>query len=88
MLHHAPRPAETLKAIASLARPGGAITVIDYERHEDEALRVQQADLWLGFEATELRRAARDAGLEEIHFTKVPALAGAEAASTATSRGP
>lgn len=74
VLHHAPRPAETLKAIASLARPGGAITVIDYERHEDEALRAQQADLWLGFEATELRRAARDAGLEEIHFTKVPAL--------------
>ncbi len=76
VLHHAPRPAETLKAIASLARPGGAITVIDYERHEDEALRAQQADLWLGFEPAELRRlgARRGARRREIHFTKLPAL--------------
>ncbi len=73
VLHHAPRPVETLRAIASLARPGGAVTVIDYERHEDEALRAQQADLWLGFEPSELRKAAREAGLEDVQFTKVPA---------------
>jgi ArsR family transcriptional regulator len=72
VLHHAPRPAETVKAVAAMVRPGGALVVIEYERHEDEALRSQQADLWLGFEASELRRFARAAGLVDVHVTKVP----------------
>ncbi len=72
VLHHAPRPAETLRAIAGLARPGGALVVIEYERHEDEAMRAQQADLWLGFEPAELKKMARAAGADDVRVTKVP----------------
>jgi DNA-binding transcriptional ArsR family regulator/protein-L-isoaspartate O-methyltransferase len=72
VLHHAPRPGEALRSFARLARPGGSVVVLDYERHEDEALRAQQADLWLGFETSELRQLASDAGLEDIRITKIP----------------
>lgn len=72
VLHHAPRPADTLRRMAALARPGGAVMVLDYGPHDDEALRAQQADLWLGFEADELRRFAREAGLEGATVAEVP----------------
>ncbi len=73
VLHHAPRPADTLRRMAALARPGGAVMVLDYGPHDDEALRAQQADLWLGFEADELRRFASEAGLEQATVVEVPA---------------
>ncbi len=77
LLHHAPRPAELLRAVVSLAQPatktseGGAVVVLDYARHEDERMR-GQADLWLGFEPAELKRMARTAGLEKATVIPVP----------------
>jgi DNA-binding transcriptional ArsR family regulator len=79
VLHHAPVPARAMAALVALARPprgadrGGAVVVLDYEAHEDQALREQQADLWLGFEPRELKRLARAAGLEGIHWQRLPA---------------
>lgn len=72
VLHHAPRPADTVRHLAALARPGGAVVVVDYEPHADEAMRDQQADLWLGFESSELQRFAREAGLEDVRHHRVP----------------
>ncbi len=74
MLHHAAKPQEVLAQLAELARPGGSIVVIDYVAHEDEALRDQQADVWLGFDPTELRDMARDAGLSRPEVRPLPAL--------------
>lgn len=73
VLHHAPRPGDAMKGLAGLARPGGRVVVLDYEAHEDDGLRAHQADLWLGFEADDLRRFARAAGLVEATVTKIPA---------------
>jgi DNA-binding transcriptional ArsR family regulator len=71
VLHHAPRPAKVVAQLASLCAPGGALVVVDYLRHDDESMR-DQADAWLGFEASELRRFARAAGLEDIRVMKIP----------------
>jgi ArsR family transcriptional regulator len=71
LLHHAPRPVDLVKQLARLTRPGGAIVVIDYARHDDESMR-NEADLWLGFEPTELRRFAREAGLENANVNRLP----------------
>jgi ArsR family transcriptional regulator len=77
LLHHAPRPADLLRQLAKLARapkkdaPGGAVVVLDYARHDDESMR-DEADVWLGFEPGELRRLAKDAGLEDIEVAKLP----------------
>jgi len=72
VLHHAPKPADALSALAALARPGGAVAVIDYEAHVDERLREQQADLWLGFEPGELSALAGRAGLVEPNVCQIP----------------
>lgn len=71
LLHHAPRPIDLFRQLARLARPGAAVIVIDYERHDDESMR-DEADLWLGFEPTELRRFAIEAGLVDSEVIRLP----------------
>jgi DNA-binding transcriptional ArsR family regulator/2-polyprenyl-3-methyl-5-hydroxy-6-metoxy-1,4-benzoquinol methylase len=72
VLHHAPQPARVTAQLASLCAPGGALVVVDYERHDDESMR-DQADAWLGFDASTLRKFARAAGLEDARVTKIAA---------------
>jgi ArsR family transcriptional regulator len=72
LLHHAPRPVDLLRQLAQLAKKGAAVVVVDYARHDDESMR-DEADLWLGFEPTELRRLAKDAGLVDVEIVKLPA---------------
>ena len=73
ILHHAPRPPAALKELVRLARPGGVVVVMDYGAHEDERMRTEQADAWLGFEPAELRQWAERAGLVDVQVTPVPA---------------
>lgn len=73
VLHHAPRPVDAMRGFAGLAAADGAVVVIEYVAHEDERLRKQQADLWLGFEPRELARLAEDAGLQGVTTTRIPA---------------
>jgi ArsR family transcriptional regulator len=72
VLHHAPRPAEIVRGLARLVRPGGALIVLDYAPHDDETMREQQADLWLGFAPTELARFASEAGLCDVGLRTIP----------------
>jgi ArsR family transcriptional regulator len=74
VLHHAPKPASALARLSGLARPGGAVVVIDYQPHEDEGMRERQADLWLGFEPRELVGLAGRAGLTEPRVRTIPAV--------------
>lgn len=71
LLHHAPRPVDLVRQLARLTRPGGAVVVIDYARHDDESMR-DEADLWLGFDPAELRRIAAGAGLSDIDVIPLP----------------
>lgn len=71
MLHHAPKPGAVLEKLADLARPGGAVVVLDYARHDDERMR-EQADLWLGFSEAELKKLARSSGLHDTKISAIP----------------
>lgn len=71
LLHHAPKPAQVVARLADLCRVGGAVVVLDYVHHDDEAMR-DQADLWLGFRPAELLEFARAAGLEDVRTEVVP----------------
>jgi ArsR family transcriptional regulator len=71
LLHHAPRPVDFMRQLADLCRPGGALVVLDYGRHDDESMRTQ-ADLWLGFDPRELRRLASEVGFEDVRVTDIP----------------
>ena len=72
VLHHAPRPAASVEALASLLHPDGALLVLDYGPHDDEAMREREADLWLGFSGEELAKFARRAGLSEVSVRAIP----------------
>lgn len=78
VLHHAAVPDRAVHDLTALAAlpsqngPGGAVVILDYESHRDEALREQEADLWLGFEPRELRDLATDAGLTTIQQGRLP----------------
>ncbi len=72
VLHHAPRPEKTLAALASLARPGGTILVIDYAAHEDERMQRAHADVWLGFAPKDLEALVKKAGLSRPEVRRIP----------------
>lgn len=81
LLHHAPRPAALVASLGRLLRPNGvgAALFIDYAHHEDESMR-EQADVWLGFEPSELKAFAREAGLAQVHVAPLPSPARGEGA--------
>ncbi len=73
VLHHAPRPVQVLRSLGELAAEDGFVMVIDYVSHDDERLRDQQTDTWLGFAPGELVELARGAGLEQAQQVTIPA---------------
>ncbi len=73
VLHHAPKPGASIAALSKLLKPEGALVVIDYESHENETMREEQADLWLGFSAEELASLSKRAGLSEVSVRPIPA---------------
>ncbi len=65
-LHHAPEPSAAIREMARLLKPGGVLCITDLDTHNHTWQREQMADLWLGFERTDIRRWIADAGLAEI----------------------
>jgi DNA-binding transcriptional ArsR family regulator/precorrin-6B methylase 2 len=72
MLHHAPVPVRMVSALADLLAPGGRLLVVDYAPHTNEFMREAQADVWLGFEPSELVAFATAAGLTGAAVFEIP----------------
>ena len=72
VLHHAPLPRDAMRALVRLARPGGHVLVIDYDKHDNEQFSEAQADVWLGFEASELLEFAKAAELQDVAVAALP----------------
>ncbi|HEY5674486.1 MAG TPA: metalloregulator ArsR/SmtB family transcription factor [Malonomonas sp.] len=65
-LHHAPDPAAVIAELARVLRAGGKLVFSDLQRHQNEWVREQLADQWLGFTSEDLRDWCLDAGLQQI----------------------
>ena len=72
MLHHASSPRATLAAVFRLIAPDGQVCIVDYCCHDDEAMRDQRADVWMGFTREQLMTITRDLGFEDVRFQTIP----------------
>ncbi|MAL99533.1 MAG: ArsR family transcriptional regulator [Alteromonadaceae bacterium] len=63
VLHHLPNPADLFPDVAALLAPEGRFIISDLSSHDQNWVRENCGDLWLGFGAAELTTWARAAGL-------------------------
>ena len=54
VLHHVPEPLAVLDEIRRILSPGGTLLLADFNKHENESMRNEYGDHWLGFEAEHL----------------------------------
>lgn len=63
VLHHLPNPADIFPDVAALLAPEGRFIISELSSHDQNWVRHNCGDLWLGFGANELTTWARAAGL-------------------------
>lgn len=68
VLHHIDKPEEVFSEIKRILKHGGRWIIIDFAKHEEESMRVQFKDYWLGFSGEEIKGYAEQAGLEMIAY--------------------
>jgi ArsR family transcriptional regulator len=66
VLHYLPSPAEALREMARIVRPGGVVVVVDFLQHENEWMRQELQVVWLGFSEETIREWFELAGLTDV----------------------
>ena len=62
-LHHAPDPKAAIQEAARILKPGGKLVITDLDAHEQEWMREEMADRWLGFERKDIAKWFEASGL-------------------------
>jgi ArsR family transcriptional regulator len=64
VLHHLSNPKAVLGEVARVLRPSGVFLLTDFDRHNDESMRAEYGDRWLGFEAETIEDFMYEAGFK------------------------
>jgi len=82
VLQYLPAPGRALAELARVVRPGGAVVVVDFVRHDREWMRQELGVVWMGFEPDEVASWLADAGLERVRVEVHPATRGGDLPAT------
>jgi ubiquinone/menaquinone biosynthesis C-methylase UbiE len=66
VLHHCPNPELAIKEMARVLKPSGRLVLADMEEHEEEWLKDEMADLWLGFNLQKIKEMFQKASLKSV----------------------
>lgn len=61
-----------LKEMARLLKRGGKLILTDLDQHDQEWMREEMADFWLGFDRIQIDNWLREAGFEEVAIECAP----------------
>lgn len=69
VLHHLSKPESVIAEICRILRDKGRLVIVDYDKHEDEDMRMIYGDRWLGFSRDEIEGmlTPHGLGIEHIH---------------------
>lgn len=66
VLHHCPEPEAAIREMARVLKANGSLILADLEPHNEEWMKDEMADVWLGFDPLDVERWLEEAGFEEI----------------------
>lgn len=64
-LHHVLEPEAMIREMAHVLKPGGVMALTDLDAHDNDFLRTEHHDRWMGFKRDEVLHWLQAAGLEE-----------------------
>ncbi len=65
-LHHTVVPSQAIAEMARVLRPGGRLVITDMDRHDNDWMAREMADIWLGFERSQVEGWFTGAGLSDV----------------------
>ncbi len=72
VLHHLSDPSSALREIFRVLKPGGTAFISDFDRHNQEKMRTDYGDHWLGFSREKIEEMILEAKLVPLFFTSQP----------------
>ncbi|MGH7832063.1 MAG: ArsR/SmtB family transcription factor [Candidatus Binatia bacterium] len=78
VLHFLERPAEAVRDLCRITRPGGSVILLDLAPHTQEWMKEQMQHRWLGFERQTIEKWLSDAGACKIEYELTGSYAGGQ----------
>ena len=78
VLHHLLHPKEALQETYRVLTPQAPLLIVDFKKHEDEKMRKQHGDRWLGFQEEEVKGWLEESGFRVQEAVNLPAKQGLE----------
>jgi len=83
VLQYLPAPGQAFSELARVVKPGGAVVVVDFVRHDREWMQHELGVVWMGFAPDEVAGWLEGAGLEHVRVEVQPeALRGGDLPAT------